>query len=471
MDGLSLEVIMWVFVWTFHFSHSNDREMKVYGFLEESKETMKLGMPIIIGQLCQMLMGITDTIMVGQLGAVELAACGFANGVINIFLVFGFGMSNVLGPLVSKLHGESRPEESGGVLINSLLAFSFVGLALVVLMLCLSFFLEIFKQPTEVVAVSYGFFVLLGVSVFPAMIFQCYKQFIEAKGKSMPPMVMLFGAFLVNIFFNWTFVYGNWGFPKLGIAGSGLATLVTRSVLLMVMIFFVHSSVRYKLELTSFSRNFISKKKIKEIFKIGIPSGMQVLFEILAFVLAAIMVGWTGTNPLAAHQIAITIASLTFMYSLGLSVAGGLRVSSAMGQLEFKKARFIGFVALKIVALSMLFFAVVIVCGKKFFPPLFVNDSAVWPITEKLLIVAALFQLFDGVQAVGVGLLRGLLDVKMPTFITLFSYGFVCLPLAYVLGFNFNYGAVGIWVGLMVGLIISSILLVWRFDVLTRAKI
>jgi len=429
---------------------------------------MKLGMPIIIGQLSQMLMGITDTIMVGRLGVVELAACAFANGVTAIFLVFGLGMSNVVGPLISKLHGESRQAESGGILINALVVFTLVGTALVAAIVGLSFFLDIFKQPLEVIAISRDFFVLLGVSILPAVVFQCYKQFIEAKGKSLPPMIMLLMAIGINIFFNWLFIYGNLGFPKLGMTGSGIATLLTRLLLLVAIVIFVHSGSRYRAELISFNKKLISKIRLKEIYTVGIPSGMQVLFEILAFVFAAIMVGWTGTKPLAAHQIAITIASLTFMYSLGLSIAGGLRVSSAAGRLDQKRARFIGFVSIQIVAISMLFFAVIIILGKKFFPPLFVDDTEVWAIAEKLLVVAALFQLFDGVQAVAVGLLRGLLDIKVPTLITLFSYGFVCLPLAYVLGFSYDLGAQGVWWGLMVGLMLSSLLLLWRFNVLTK---
>jgi len=257
---------------------------------------MKLGMPIIIGQLSQMLMGITDTIMVGRLGVVELAACAFANGVTAIFLVFGLGMSNVVGPLISKLHGESRQAESGGILINALVVFTLVGTALVAAIVGLSFFLDIFKQPLEVIAISRDFFVLLGVSILPAVVFQCYKQFIEAKGKSLPPMIMLLMAIGINIFFNWLFIYGNLGFPKLGMTGSGIATLLTRLLLLVAIVIFVHSGSRYRAELISFNKKLISKIRLKEIYTVGIPSGMQVLFEILAFVFAAIMVGWTGTN-------------------------------------------------------------------------------------------------------------------------------------------------------------------------------
>lgn len=418
-----------------------------------------------------MAMGLIDSIMVGRLGAAHLAAGTFANGVITIMMVFGIGSGNVVGPLLSHLHGAGKEEECGARLIQSVFLYLGLGIALSIFAEALSYFLEIFNQPKEVTILARDFFRLMGFSLPLAFVFNCYKQFVESYGKTGFPMLLYLVALGINTVINWFLIYGNGPFPKLGLLGAGIGTLIARAFMFIAIVYHVHKRSKFKKALTSFKMENVNKEKCFEILKVGIPSGMQVLFEVGAFVMGGIMMGWLGTNQLAAHQIAIGIASMTFMFALGVSLGGGLRVGVAKGKGDLEGVRRAGFAAISVIVLSMASFGLLMLVFRKQIPYIYLNDPEVVSLAAKLLLFAVFFQVFDGVQAVAIGLLRGMLDLRFPTIITIFSYGFVCVPFAYFFGFHTNMAAEGIWLGLTAGLIVASILLFWRFDWVTKNKV
>ncbi len=440
-------------------------------FLLECKQTIKLALPISIGLLAQMAMGIVDSIMVGRLGAAHLAAGTFANGILTVLLVFGMGSSNVVGPLMSQLHGSGDEEKCGSRLIQSVMLFLALGLGLSLFAEILSYFLEIFKQPPEVTILSRDFFRLMGFSLPLVLVFNCYKQFVESYGKTGFPMLLYIFALGINTVINWFLIYGHGPFPRLGLLGAGIGTFIARFAMLLAIVYHVHKRSKFKKALTTFRVNNINTEEIKRILKVGVPSGAQVLFEVSAFVFAAIMMGWLGTEQLAAHNIAIGVASMTFMCALGVSLAGGLRVGAAKGRGDMRAVRAAGFAAFTVITLTMACFGVIMLIFKNQIPYIYIKDEAVITLAAKLLLFAVLFQVFDGVQAVAIGLLRGLLDLKIPTYITVFAYGFVCLPLAYFFGFKTSMAAEGIWLGLTIGLVVASILLFWRFNWVTKHKV
>ena len=284
-------------------------------------------------------------------------------------------------------------------------------------------------------------------------------------------MVVTIIANFVNAFVNWILIFGNLGFPRLELDGAGIATSTSRIFMAVVLILYVNKSKRFK----EFDLSMIVRKleftSIKKILRLGIPSGFQYFFEVGAFSSAVVMVGWLGAKSLAAHQIAINLASISFMAVTGISAAGGIRVGNAVGRGDVKETRRAGFSAILLGASVMFSAGITFVLFRKFLPSLYISDQEVISIASSLLIIAALFQLSDGTQAVGIGILRGLTDVKVPTAITFISYWIIGLPIGYLMGFVLNLGVQGVWIGLLIGLTASAILLTTRFNYKSKHRI
>ena len=300
------------------------------------------------------------------------------------------------------------------------------------------------------------------------MVFQCYRQFLEGLSIPNPPMIIAISANLLNAFLNWIFIYGNFGFPAMGLSGAGIATTTTRWVMAAVLMIFTLKYVRVKIYEPKFKIKPVDNNLVKKLINIGLPSGFQYLLEVGAFAFGAIMVGWIGAKPLAAHQIAISLASATYMVILGIASAGTIRVGDAVGKKSIRQIRLAGFSAIGLASAVMLTFAVIFFLFRNIFPTFYTNNVEVIEIASVLLIVAGLFQLFDGLQATGIGILRGLTDVKIPLLISILSYWVVAIPISYLLGFVFNFGAAGIWVGLLLGLALLGITMLFRFNIKSK---
>jgi len=430
--------------------------------------TFQLAYPVIIGQLGIIMMGVVDSLMVGRLGAVPLAASSLGNSLTFILLIIGIGVSMAVTPLVAIAVGAHKFADCGIYFRQSLLVNTVFSILLTILIFFAADLVQYFDQPKEVQIQAESYMRILGFSSLPLLLFQTYKQFIEGLSVMRPAMIITLAANIVNAFTNWLLIFGNWGFPALGLNGAGWATFASRAFMALALMGFVMNNKFFKQYEVSFHFKSINWLIIKKILSLGLPSGFQYFFEVGAFSFAVVMVGWLGTKQLAAHQIAISLASISFMAVLGISVAGSIRVGNAVGKKDVAETRKAGFTASLVGASIMLFAGIIFILFRNFLPTLYVNDDVVISYASSLLIIAALFQISDGTQAVGIGILRGLTDVKIPTAITFIAYWIVGLPVGYLLGFNFEYGVQGVWIGLLLGLTTSAILLTLRFN--SRSK-
>ena len=340
-----------------------------------------------------------------------------------------------------------------------------------ILILISSELIPYLNQPPLVTKYASSYTKILAISIIPWMIYQSYKQFIEGLSITHPPMVVTIIANIVNVFVNWLLIFGNFGFPKLELDGAGIATSASRIFMVIVMIIYVNKSKRFQeFDVTLIVRKF-NNSIIKKILRLGLPSGFQYFFEVGAFSFAVVMVGWLGAKSLAAHQIAINLASISFMAVTGISAAGGIRVGNAVGKGDIKETRKAGFSAVILGASIMFCAGLIFVTLRNYLPSLYISDQDVISIASSLLVIAALFQLSDGTQAVGIGILRGLTDVKAPTLITFIAYWIIGLPVGYILGFIFELGVQGVWIGLLIGLTVSALMLTLRFNYKSKHRI
>lgn len=437
-------------------------------YKEHIKLTINLAIPVIIGQIGHVAMGVVDSMMIGKLGAAPLAAAALANGLFFLILVLGMGVSFAISPLVAISVGANKVSESGLIFRQAMIVNMVMGIILCLATFFGSEIIYLLNDDPEISVLAVSYTKLLGYSIIPIMFFQTYKQFIEGLSIMRPAMVVTLVANIINFFANWVFIFGNLGMPALGLDGAGWATFASRVFMaISLMLFVSYSGYFNKYNITLKIKEF-DFPLIKKIIKLGLPSGFQYFFEVGAFVAAAVMVGWIGTNELAAHQIAINISSITYITALGISVASSIRVGNGVGKKDIIETRNAGFSALLLTVLMMACFGIIFILFRFYLPLFYINDDTVISIASILLLIAAFFQISDGVQAVGLGILRGLTDVKIPTAITFTAYWIIGLPVGYLLGFYTELGVIGVWIGLFLGLFVSAVLLSIRFNIRSR---
>lgn len=440
--------------------------------LAELPETLHLALPIMAGNVAQMLMGAIDTLMVGRLGVTELAACSFASSILSFLLLAGIGIMQPVSILGAQALGAGHPRELGEVLRVGLVIGAAAGLVVGVICSVMEGHLGIFRQAPAVEEEARGFLVIVGWSILPAILVTGLKQFAEALNRPWIPMLIIFAGVGVNAVLNWFLIFGNLGFPALGLEGAAWATLAARILTLLALAawilrdraFAAMRPVRWFGELVW--------RRVRTMIALGVPVSMQLMLEVGAFGLSAIFMGWVNAETLAAHQIVLTCAATTFMVPLGLSSAVALRAGNAWGAKDSVRVRNIGFSAFGLATVVMAIAALGLMLGRSILPQWFIEPSAdgarVVAIAENLMIVAALFQLVDGIQIVGHGLLRGMGDVRVPTHIAFVAYWLLALPSGWLLAFVFHLEGVGIWTGLALGLGFAAVALVARFERMSR---
>jgi len=441
------------------------------GYLRQSKATLLLAYAVMLSQLGQIMVGVSDSVMVGQLGTAPLAGVSLGNSIFILFLTFGVGISFGITPLVAKADGEKNFKTIIEILKHGFLVNGVMGLILFFLLYLTSFIFPYLNQPEEVIELAKPYFMIISYSIIPFMIFQVFRQFAEGLSLTRQAMIITISGNVLNIVLNYILIFGKLGVPAFGMVGAGIATLISRIYMAFAMIAFVVYGKYFKQYWARFSRNSFDKRLIHNILNIGVPSGMQFIFEVGAFSLAAIMIGWLGASSLAAHQIAINLAAITYMMATGLAAATTIRVGNQLGKKDYKAMREVGFTGFFMSGAFMGLNAVILILGRSFFPTLYIHEAEVIQIASTLIFIAALFQLSDGIQVVGLGALRGMADVKIPTLVTLVAYWILALPAGYLLGFILNLGAIGIWIGLLAGLTVTAVLLFLRFHMLSNLKI
>jgi MATE family multidrug resistance protein len=406
--------------------------------------------------------------MVGQLGTEELAAVSLGGAPFYVIMLFGIGVSYALTPLVASADGQNQISGIRSLLKHAVILDTLVGVLLFLLLYLVGPSLSYFDQDPEVVDLALPYLNIIAGSLIPVLIFQAFRQFAEGLSYTKQAMYISISANILNIILNYFLIYGIWIFPELGMNGAGWATLISRVVMVIVMVWFVFRFKDFKPYTTGFKLGDYDWNIWYKLLKIGIPSGLQFVFEVGAFAMAAIMIGWLGAVPLAAHQIALNLSGITYMTASGISAAATIRVGNQLGKNDIRTLRRAGFTCLMMAAGFMAVCGLIFILGKSLLPSLYVDDSAVIALSADLLIVAAFFQISDGVQVVGLGSLRGLSDVKIPTLLTMVAYWFIAMPIAYLLGIVLGLGSVGIWIGLLIGLTLAAGSHLWRFQQLTK---
>jgi MATE family multidrug resistance protein len=446
-------------------------------YTKEFSYNLKLAYPVVLGMLGHTLIGIVDNYMVGSLGSTELAAVSLGNSFIFIALSLGIGFSTAITPLTAEADDEKDDKKIRYTFHNGLLLCKVLGVILFILTVLSKQIMYLMHQPKEVADLAAPYIDWVAFSLIPVIIYQGYKQFADGLSQTKYSMYAIFMANVVHVFFNYVLIYGIWIFPKLGILGAALGTVISRIMMVVFMHFLLCKNAIFKTYFKNFSFKEIRKSILKKIINLGLPSAMQMLFEVTLFTAAIWLSGSLGKNSQAANQIALILASTTFMVAMGLSVTAMIRVSNSKGVNDFKNlivvARSIFILTIIIETVFGLFFVVL----HNYLPHLFLNTDDVTQavdnkeillIASKLLLVAAVFQLSDGIQVVVLGALRGLQDVKIPMYITFVAYWVIGFPISFYLGKYTDLKATGIWIGLLAGLSVAALFLYIRFARLTK---
>ena len=416
----------------------------------------------MLSNLGHVIIGVTDNIMVGHVAAVSLAAAGLALVIFNVLLLFGIGVSYAITPLVAAANGEGDTSKivntvRHGLMINLVNSF--------LLVVAVSFganLLYKLNQPPEVVAEAIPFLQIITVSMIPILVFQTFKQFAEGLSKTRIAMFVMLGAIALNIPLNYMLIYGHLGMPAMGLEGAGWATLISRAFMAIAITAYIyhHESFRKYRDIFRFTK--YDSGLIRRMLHLGIPSGVQFIFEVAAFDFSLVMMGWIGTQTQAAHQIAINMATISYMITAGLAAAATIRVGHFLGLKDFVNLRKAAWSTLGIAMTVMFTWGVIFISGRHFLPGLYVEEPGVIDIASSLLVIAGLFQLADGAQVVCTSALRGLQDVKIPSVLIFIAYWIIGLPLGYIITFKLNLGATGIWWGLLTGLTVTAVAMFMR---------
>lgn len=438
--------------------------MPVVTTLDHYKKNIQLAWPVMLGQLGHVMVGLADSIMIGQLGTIPLAAGAFANSIFTVPMVFGIGMAIGLTTPIANADGENKPGKAGNYLKHGLVTNMVTALVIFLATIGVSAFTKYMGQETEVVLMSGTYLTIITSSIFPLMLFLTFKQFAEGLSDTRFAMIASVGANLINVFLNYLLIYGHWGFPKLGLDGAGYATLTARILMALVMLYYIFKTKKFQVQLAHWVGLQWKRSYFRKLLALGVPSGLQYIFEVSSFAVAAIIAGQISAEALAAHQIAISLAALSYMAASGIGSAATVRVGNQLGRRDIFNMRKAGHSCFILALLFMLFCGLIFFMGRSYFPTLYTDDRMVQNLASQLLIVAVVFQLSDGLQVAALGALRGMSEVKVPVIITFIAYWAVGVVSAYTLGIIYELGPLGIWYGLALGLTVAAILLFLRFE-------
>jgi MATE family multidrug resistance protein len=454
--------------------------MSLTQYTKEFSYNIKLAYPVIIGMLGHTLIGIVDNIMVGKLGSTELAAVSLGNSMIFVAMSLGIGFSTAITPIVAESDAENDISKIRSAFYHGLFLCTILGILLFGLVLLAKPIMELLHQPKEVITLAKPYIDWVAFSLVPLIIYQGYKQFADGLSLTKVSMYAIVMANILHVIINYLLIYGIWIFPKMGILGAALGTVISR----IAMVIFMHIILSRKEQLKQYFQNFsfdeIKKEMINKIVNLGFPSAMQMLFEVLLFTAAIWLCGNIGKTSQAANQIALSLASMTFMVAMGLSVVSMIRISNHKGLNDYKQLVIVARSIFLLAILIEILFAVMFMALHQVLPYMFLNmeiqsqlldNQEVIAIAAKLLLVAAVFQISDGIQVVVLGALRGLQDVKIPMYITFVAYWIVGFPVSFYLGNYTSLKAVGVWIGLFAGLTVAAVSLFMRFHYLTKKLI
>ena len=428
------------------------------------RRNINLAVPVMITQAGQMVVQMADNIMVGHLGTAPFAGVSFANSIFVIGMAFCICFTQGLIPHAGQSYGRGEWKEVTRYFQNALVLNLLLGFAVVTVMSLILPFMEYMGQDPDIIVYAKSYYRIMILSMMPFILFFTIRNFSEGIGITKYAMYITLSANVINIVLNWILIYGKFGAPQMGVAGAALSTLISRILMLVSFSILIFSIKDYKRFTSLMEKKFIDIKKLKELFGTSMPIGAQGFIEVTAFSLSGIMVGWFGKIALAAHQIAMIMSTFTFLVAQGIGAAATIRVSHQLGENDYQATRKAGFAAMHLAVAFMSMAGIIYVILQNKIPLLFSNDPQVISLASTLLLMCAIYQVFDALQLSGLACLRALMDVKIPLLFSTLSYYFICLPFGYLFGHILHLGPVGIWIGLMLGLMAASSLFLHRFN-------
>ena len=446
-------------------------------YTKEFKTNLRLAWPVMLGMVGHTLVQFVDNIMVGQLGTTELAAISLGNSFVFIAMSIGIGFSTAITPLIAEADAEQNAHALQKVLHEGLRLCIILGVVLFLGVYIAKPLLFQMGQEPEVVALAIPYLNWVAVSLLPLVIFQAFKQFSDGMSLTRYSMYATVLANVVNVIINYVLIFGIWIFPKWGVTGAAVGTLASRVTMLVFVVILLYRDPRTAAILRQLVPKRMYKKELNQLLQLGLPSSLQMFFEVSFFTFAIWVCGFLSKDAQAANQIALNLSSMTFMVAMGLSVAATIRVGNQKGFRAFGELKRIALSVFLLTLLLDVVFAGFFVAFNEWLPWLYLDSTtgldtfAVAELAGSLLFIAAFFQIFDGAQVVALGSLRGLQDVRIPTWITFLAYGLIGVPIMLYLSIEENMGARGVWIGLCLGLVVSSLLLYLRFRYLSNKLI
>lgn len=433
-------------------------------YQSKSREALKIALPIIAGQLGQIMMGFFDTVQVGGLGHHYIAGLGFGNNLFWMLNLLGMGILFAVSTLVSEAKGENHLWKAIGIFRSGMKTALLLSVIFSVITAVSMRYIHVFDQDEVVNEIALRYLRYLLPSIVLVFVFTACKQFLDGMGRTTIGMYITIAGLALNVFFNWVLIYGKFGFPRMEVEGAALATVATRAFMTLVFLIVIWTDRKVGELRKQFNESAVgSKSYVQPILRIGVPAGLQFFFEVAAFQIAHFMSGWIGIKELSAHGIAIGLASITFMVLTGISAAGNILTGFSYGAKDREGIRMAGNTIFMMTFAIELLFAIVFWAFSSQLPTLYTDNAEVISIAASMIALAAFFQISDGLQASAVGALRGMQDVKIPMVIALVSYWCVMIPCCYFLAFKTSLGLSGIWIGFIIGLTAAAALLLSRF--------
>ena len=432
-------------------------------YMNKVREILKIGVPIMLGQACVIILAFADNIMIGWHSVNELAASSFVNNVMNFFILTELGFASGMTPIIGAFHGNGNVKGVGTTVRNGLLVNGIIGLIGLVLLAVIYLFIDSFGQEPELLPLIRPYFVIVGISIIFALGFNVLKQFTDGICKPVVSMLFLMGGNVLNIFGNWVLIYGKLGCPELGLMGAGLSTLISRILMLLCFVLYIFKSEQFKAYAQAIKEALFSRVKMRHIFNMGYPVAIQMGLEASTFSFSAIMVGWISVTALAAHQVAITISQLFFLMMQGLSFALSILVSNCYGIKDYAGIHAYVKRGLLMIFGTSLSLSILLYIFRYPAVGMFTDSPEVAEIAVVLFYVLFAYQIGDGIQLCFANVLRGLQDVKPIMYAAFVSYYLIAIPVAYVLGFKAGLGAVGVWLGFPIGLTLAGLFFYARY--------
>jgi multidrug resistance protein, MATE family len=437
--------------------------MAIKSYISNSNALIRLSFPIILAQLGNVLLGITDTIMLGQFGQVQLAAVGLANQLFFLVTVIGMGIMTALTPIIATSRGAENKKECGEFLRSGIELSLIISMIVFVILIFLSVNFDILHQSPLINRIAGKYLRIVAVSVFPMLLFLAMKHFNDGLSYTKPVVIITLIGVLLNLVLDWIFIFGKFTFPPMGAAGAAIATVITRIVMAMMLVVVIFRSDYVSHYLPPLVSTYKTQPIIKKLLKMGFPTGLQIFFEVAAYTTATILAGWVSLSALAAHQIGMGLIALSYMVATGLCVAGSIKVGHAFGKGNKEEIKVLGISSIGVSMLFMVITSLLLLIFRDKLLHIFTHEKDVINTSISVFMVFVVFQLLNGIQATTLGILRGIQDVSFPAVFTLFAYWMIAIPVGYLMVFRYHFDLKGVWIGMLCGLAISVGILCLRF--------